>query len=534
METLDSLSLFEWGSWQVSQWFKSGLTGKKPEHWKNGMTQTGIVIVGLGAAGAELLTREAWEWLSGAKEVYLRTCLHPSAVGLPEHLQIHSFDEVYEQHDNLEEVFAEIVETILRLGCREEGVTYAVPGSPWVAEETSTQILSRAREAGIPVRVIDGLSFVEPVCAALGVDPASQLALVDAMQLASQHVPSFPPSCGVLVSQIGTRMDATEVKLTLMTNYPDDYPVRLVHAAGTAQQIVEDLILHTIDQSPHLGLLSTLYVPPRERGRSFEDFQEIIACLRAPDGCPWDREQTHLSLRPYLLQETYEVLETLDREDLLELQEELGDLLLQIVLHTQIATEEEDFNMTDVIAGISSKLIRRHPHVFGEVQVNSVDNVLLNWEKIKAREREQNGNGSKNGMLDGIPLALPALTQADQIQRRAKRVGFDWQEIDPVIAKVHEELGELQAARNQVERQSEAGDLLFAAVNLIRWLDIDPETALRECNLRFRKRFSYIEAAAAREGKSVEELSFAQMDALWEQAKDIFAAEDEESKAEEA
>jgi MazG family protein len=157
--------------------------------------------------------------------------------------------------------------------------------------------------------------------------------------------------------------------------------------------------------------------------------------------------------------------------------------------------------------------------VFGEVKVASVDNGPQNWEKIKAEERKENGNAHPKGMLDGIPLALPALTQADQIQRRAQHVGFDWQSIEPVIAKVQEELEELLAAQTPAERQAEGGDLLFAAVNLLRWMEIDPETALRECNQRFRQRFAFIEAAAAREGKSVDALSFAQMDALWEQAK---------------
>jgi len=212
------------------------------------------------------------------------------------------------------------------------------------------------------------------------------------------------------------------------------------------------------------------------------------------------------------------------------LQEELGDLLLQIVLHAQIATEEGDFNMTDVVQSISKKLIRRHPHVFGDVQVNSVDNVVQNWEKIKAEERKENGNAHKNGMLDGIPLALPALTQADQIQKRAQRIGFDWKTVEPVIAKVNEELQELLQAQTPAERQAEGGDLLFAVVNLLRWLEIDPETALRECNLRFRKRFAFIEAAAANQGKRVDALSFEQMDALWEQAKHVLTNQDDEEE----
>jgi len=483
------------------------------------MNNSGIVIVGLGPGGANFLTREAWEWLASIDEVYLRTGFHPCAQELPTGLKRHTFDDVYEKQENLAAVLDEITRSVLRLGRRPEGVTYAVPGSPWVAEETTTKILEAAKADGLLVRVIDGISFIEPTCAALGIDPSAQVALVDALQLAEQHIPSFPPTFGVLISQITSAIELSEIKLTLMTSYPDEYPVRFVHAAGTKQQEVKDLPLYAIDQSPKIGLMSTLYIPPRENGRSFEDFQEIIARLRAPDGCPWDREQTHLSLRPYLLQEAYEVLEALDREDMQELQEELGDLLLQIALHTQIATEEGDFNMTDVLHSISSKLIRRHPHVFGEVEVHSVDNVLQNWEKIKAEERKGNGNSHQTGMLDGIPLALPALTQADQIQRRVQHVGFDWQTIEPVIAKVHEELEELLAAQTPEERQAEGGDLLFAVVNLLRWMEIDPETALRECNLRFRQRFSFIEAAAQREGKSVDALSFEQMDALWEQAK---------------
>jgi tetrapyrrole methylase family protein/MazG family protein len=260
-------------------------------------------------------------------------------------------------------------------------------------------------------------------------------------------------------------------------------------------------------------------VPPLEAGRSFEDFQQVIARLRAPDGCPWDREQTHLTLRAHLLEEAYEVLQALDEEDPEHLKEELGDLLLQIVLHAQIASEDQEFNMTDVLVGISQKLIRRHPHVFGELNLEDADAVIVNWEKIKAGERKERGEEKVKGMLDGIPLALPALTQADQIQRRAKRVGFDWQEVGPVIAKIHEELAELEEAQTEAEKQAEAGDLLFAAVNLIRWFGIDPEFALRECNTRFKRRFSYIEQHALAEGRTVQELSFDEMNVLWEEAK---------------
>jgi tetrapyrrole methylase family protein/MazG family protein len=227
------------------------------------------------------------------------------------------------------------------------------------------------------------------------------------------------------------------------------------------------------------------------------------------------------------LEEAYEVLEALDQEDSQHLREELGDLLLQIGLHAQIATEDEDFLMSEVLHGINAKLVRRHPHVFSDIDVDSVENVLTNWEKIMADERKSNGESHK-GMLDGIPLSLPALTQANQIQRRAKRVGFDWHTIEPVIAKVHEELGELRDAQTDEERQAEAGDVLFAVVNLVRWLKVEPEIALRETNLRFRKRFAYIEKQALEQGKSVDQLSFEEMDQLWEAAKVAFRDEENE------
>ena len=488
----------------------------------------GIVILGLGPAGANSLTREAWEWLVQSNEIWARTRYHPVFSELPKAVKVHSFDQVDEDF-HATDVSIEIAQKIIDLAQKQGGVTYAVPGSPFIAEETVRQIMIRVKESHLPVRVIDGMSFLEPVCSALGVDPHPKLVLTDSLYLASLDIPFFPASSPALISNMRPGMEASDLKLTLMNNYPDEFPVTLIHNAGLPDELVEEIPLYQIDQSLHTGLMSTLYLPARESGRAFEDFQQIIARLRAPDGCPWDRKQTHLSLRPYLLEESYEVLEALDQEDPEHLLEELGDLLLQIVLHTQIATEERDFNMADVVSAISEKIIRRHPHVFTELEVDSVEGVLNNWEQIKAEERKNNGQERKS-MLDGIPNALPALTQADQIQQRAKRVGFDWKTIEPVVAKIHEELKELEEASTDAERQSEAGDLLFAVVNLIRWLEIDPEMALRETNSRFRKRFAYIEKRTAEQGKTVDQMSFEALDQLWEEAKNFFTESHEEGR----
>ncbi len=242
--------------------------------------------------------------------------------------------------------------------------------------------------------------------------------------------------------------------------------------------------------------------------------------MRAPDGCPWDREQTHQTLRSNLLEETYEALFALDADDPQHMREEFGDLLLQIVLHAQIASEYGEFNLIQVIKGIYDKIIRRHPHVFADWQVDGVGNVLQNWEKLKAAERVNNGEMQK-GLLDGVALALPALTQAQEIQGRAARVGFDWPNIQGVVDKICEECAEFVNAEDEPSRASEIGDLLFALVNLARRCNIDAESVLRETNLRFRRRFAHIEQSARQQGRPITDLTLDEMEALWQAAKKI-------------
>jgi tetrapyrrole methylase family protein / MazG family protein len=277
------------------------------------------------------------------------------------------------------------------------------------------------------------------------------------------------------------------------------------------------LPLHSLDRSKKIAHLTTLYIPPMI-GSGMEDFQETIAHLRAPEGCPWDREQTHQSIRGNLLEETYEALEAFDQENTEKIKEELGDLLLQILLHTQIATEAGEFHMTDLVLGIDSKIRRRHPHVFGEVQVDGSGQVLRNWEQIKEGERNQKTEAEK-GRFDSIPKSLPALEQADVYQQRAARVGFDWPDISGVKAKVQEEMDEVEAARTDEERESEVGDLLFAVVNLARWLKVEPEAALRVANARFRERFRHMENSAKETGRPLQQLTLPEWEALWESAK---------------
>ena len=485
----------------------------------NDKQKQGIVLLGLGPGDLKSLTREAWEFLTGIDVLYLRTCHHPMVKDLPEHLETISFDALYESHEAFEDVYEAIIEQILTLGKTPGGVAYAVPGHPFVAETTCPEIYRRAKEVGIPVRVIDGLSFLEPTFRTLELDPFPNLVCADAMKIASAQTPQFPPSSPALIAQIYSRMVASDVKLSLMNVYPDEHPVKLVHGAGTDEERVEELPLYEIDHSEYLGLLSSLYIPPLSLYSSFESFQEVIARLRAPDGCPWDREQTHESLRPFLLEESYEALDALDREDMTDLQEELGDLLLQILLHAQIASEEGDFNIHHVIEGIGRKLVRRHPHVFSDVEVGGVSGVIHKWEQIKAEERQENGETGKKGLVDGVPKTLPALSQAGEIIERTGRVRFDKLLKKGNPQKIQDLINVFKKADDKI-RKNVLEDILLGVSALAYQSNLDAESALREALGRFRIRFGLMESYALENGEALVDMSDEKKETLWRKAGD--------------
>ena len=250
---------------------------------------------------------------------------------------------------------------------------------------------------------------------------------------------------------------------------------------------------------------------------------EIMAALRTPGtGCPWDLEQDFATIAPYTLEEAYEVADAIARGDLADLREELGDLLLQVAFHARMAQEQGAFDFGDVVEAITEKLIRRHPHVFGELKGATVDQVNANWERIKAQEKAERGKAGPTGALAGVPVGLPALTRALKLQDKAGKVGFDWNDPMAVLAKIREECGEIEAeikAGDQAKATAEVGDLLFAVVNLARHLDADPEATLRAANRKFERRFGTIEQALAAEGKRPQDATLAEMDALWDAAK---------------
>jgi tetrapyrrole methylase family protein/MazG family protein len=311
------------------------------------------------------------------------------------------------------------------------------------------------------------------------------------------------------------------VKLWLGRYYPDEHSIAVVWSPGRSGETVNVIPLHELDRLTDIDHGTTVYVPPLsdlDNVRTFAGLMQLTRRLRGPGGCPWDREQSHASLKPHLLEETYEVLDALDGGDPELVADELGDLLYQITIHSQIAAEMGEFTIEDVIASIVCKMIGRHPHVFGDLHLESAQDVRHAWEGLKQRQKPR-----RSSVMEEIPRGLPALPQSNLMQKRAASVGFEWPTVMEVIAKVEEELEELRAeiaaGAPKEQQREELGDILFALVSVSRHLRIDPEEALRLANRKFSSRFRHVEAQVAAGGKALRDLSPAELDSFWHRAK---------------
>jgi tetrapyrrole methylase family protein / MazG family protein len=398
-----------------------------------------------------------------------------------------------------------------------ESIAYTTRMNPLAADIVVKKLMLYHPE--IPIQWLEGSPVTAGAEIAKGMTASVGLTVIDGQELAGAYHLTISASQAAMIYYPNEGADLDGIGKLLQAVYPNTHKVQLQFERADGQ-----LLWNEKPISELAGIttpVAALFVPARSPDSSLENFEEIIAHLRAPNGCPWDRKQTHTSLRTYLLEETYEALDALDKEDLEGLKEELGDLILQIALHAQIGVESGEFNMADILEGINRKIVRRHPHVFGDTIVAGETGVLQNWEKLKKQEREDNGTDETKGLLDGIPASFPALAQAQSIQDRAARVGFDWKEIEPVMDKVMEEYREVQDAPDEQERAKELGDLLFAVVNLVRWYKVDAESVLRGTNLKFRKRFAYIEQKSRETGKPMQEMTLEEMDVFWNEAKKL-------------
>ena len=457
--------------------------------------------------------------LKAAKKLYVRTIDHPVLEELAaEGVKFESFDKVYEKHDAFQPVYAEIANALIEAAAVED-IMYAVPGHPLVAEQTVQLLIAAADEGKIKLVIEGGQSFLDPIFGALKIDPIEGFQLLDGTSF-SMHDINMRQH--ILIAQVYDTFSASEVKLTLMEKYDDEYPVTVVTAAGSAQEQIVTVPLYELDQSVEVNNLTTVYVPPvksqEEALKDWTTFRQIIATLRGPNGCPWDQKQTHESLKKYLLEEAHEYLAAIDAEDDFAMIEELGDVLLQVFLHAQIGEDEGYFTLEDVLASISEKMIRRHPHVFGDVAVEDADDVVANWEAIKAEEK----GTSDKPLLDEEYRASSALQTAYNYQKRAAKVGFDWPDVDGAWDKFAEEWQEFRqevTKGSNASRLDEFGDVLFTLVNLARFYKLSPEEAMLHANEKFARRFGYVEEQVKISGKSFSDFTLEQLDAFWNEAK---------------
>jgi tetrapyrrole methylase family protein/MazG family protein len=402
----------------------------------------------------------------------------------------------------------QVVDTLKRL-TSEGDVVLAVSGYPFLREGVVMGMLQRIG----PVEVLPPASPLEVLLLAFDVDVTADLDLLDAAALRSAL-----PERGshLVVTGIANPIAAKSVSKRLSEFYPGDH---LVVVATAQREGGYELRMSTVASLPAVPVTwpeATVYVAPFqvEPPGGFDELVRIMQILRAPDGCPWDLEQTHMTLRRHMVEEAYEAVAAIENGDTAELADELGDILLQVVFHAQIAAENGDFTIDDAVANIIAKLRRRHPHIFGDATADTPAEVMEHWDRIKRDER------AGAGILDGIAHTLPALTFADKMSRRAVSVGFDWDSVDGVWGKVHEEIDELKATQpGSPEATDEVGDLLFTIVNLARKLKVDPEQALRSTCDKFQRRFAHMEASAAEQGVDLSAMDLEEMEALWRLAK---------------
>lgn len=529
-----------------------------------------ITIVGLGPGAVGHLSLETMGLLKSKAQVILRTAVHPTVAELEkEGVCFTSCDDLYEAGASFEEVYGSVVARVL--AAAEQGdVVYAVPGSPLVAEKTVVMLRDEARARQIHLVIKPSMSFLDLAYVGLGIDPIAGLRIIDAQDDAASEAGAYP----LMITQVYSQLVASDLKIMLMEELDDEYEVVFLRNLGLPDEECRIIKLFELDRQPHIDHLTSVYVPPfgvdakatlansiaeaTDEELSYDELEDLVAAaleqddaaeaehlddygeeleeeivdfndvdvqplvdvvrvLREPGGCPWDREQTRQSIRSNFIEEVYEYLEALDANDTHGMQEELGDILLQVVFHARMAEEAGEFDLQDVIDGIVDKLIRRHPHVFGEVQVANSDEVLVNWEAIKKQEKTE-----RKCILDGVYQGLPALLRAHKIQSKVEKVGFDWDNLDDVWAKLVEEMGELKEALASADKEAaeaELGDVLFALVNYARHCKLEPEVALSGTNNRFTKRFAHVEACVHASGKEWQDFTLAELDKFWDEAK---------------
>jgi tetrapyrrole methylase family protein/MazG family protein len=461
-----------------------------------------VVVVGLGPGSLERLPESYRLMLADPSiPVIVRTLNHPAAAELAALRPVESCDDLYDDALTFEDVYDAVAERVIA-AARRGPTIYAVPGSPLVGELAVSRIQQR-----IDTRLLPSESFVDAVLAAVGYDPLDRgLRIINGHRLPEPLLIDGP----TVIAQLDVEIVLSEVVSALGRILSEQAEVTMLVGAGDREPQMVTTTLDRVDLRL-AGLRTSMFLDPEPGGL----VGVIRTMARLRRDCPWDLSQTHESLVKNLIEESYELIEAISElpDSLGQVEDELGDVLLQVLFHSVIASESGGFGIEDVAENLRQKLVRRHPHVFGEVEVDSVEQVKANWQRIKEEEK----GDALGSALIGVPAGMPGLERATNLQRKAAAVGFDWSEVEPVLAKVHEELDELTHVMGDPDRRrEELGDVLFSVVNLARHLEVDPELAMAGAIGRFVRRFEAMEAMGSLAGLTPEE-----MDARWELAKKL-------------
>lgn len=472
-----------------------------------------IQIIGLGAGGEEDLTIRAHKALLEKIPTFVRTDRHPLVKELRKSINIVSFDDYFEKYETFDQVYENILHTLLEEARQHGKINYCTAGSPYFGDVVTKKLVNEYK-GQINTIIIDGMSFLDKCIKLSGYADYKNIKILDCLE-ADEF--SFDLNSLNIITQVYDRDLASNLKLSLMETYPEDTYALII---DVLENNVKKIPVFLLDQEKNYGFSTYFCILPIEisnnRVYNVSNLLRLTKKLRGPDGCPWDKKQTHDSIRQHLIEEAYEVVDAIDYNDVDNLLEELGDLLFQVVFHAQLAAEEGYFNFTDVVTKVCNKMYFRHPHVFGDVKADNIEEALISWENSKLKEKKLT---TYTDNLKNVPKALSPLSRSYKVQKRAAEVGFDWSDAQGALLKVKEELLEFIEAyedHNIDNMEEEFGDLLFALVNFARFEKINPDIALNRTINKFIDRFEYIEKNS---GKDLKEMTLKEMDELWEKSK---------------
>lgn len=481
-----------------------------------------IKIVGLGPGSPDALTIGAVKALEESNNLFFRTEKHPTVDYLKEGLkEFKTCDNYYEEGSSFDEVYSNIANDMINEYKKNGELVYAVPGHPLVAERSVVNLINLCNENNIEYKILPAVSFVDAMMDRLQIDPIEGLKVIDAFDIKNQILDK---RIGTIITQVYNPLIASEVKLELLEYYNDETEIYYVRAAGIeGEESIRKIPIYELDMQEDIDYLTSVYIPKDVNNKKdFYDLIHTIEMLRGEDGCSWDREQTHESIKNSLLEEAYEVVEAIEDENIDGLIEELGDVLLQVVFHSVIGKEDGYFNVSDVIETITNKMIYRHPHVFKNKTDATSDEVLDSWDELKKKEKNYE---TLTEEINGIAKTLPSLTKAHKVQKKVSKVGFDFENINEAVKKIEEEIREVLDVYKDNNREKiidEMGDLLFACVNLSRLLNVDEEEALNKSTKKFIKRFKFIEDNILKQGKDFNNVTLDEMNTLWEDSKKYY------------